>query len=152
MPSSWEEGTAALGPARPGGRIQSFVTPLLGALVAVLTGAIRQHRMFTRLLAVACFLWGGVALVAMAVFALDGLQTRGQIRAEVTPAFDAASLLALGKFSAGFVVSLLLGVGGWKLGGAPRDHAKDRERSKKSSSSIVRPPTDPPRGGEGTGN
>ena len=95
---------------------RAVMTPLLGLVVGLATAIIMQHRVAVRTFAVLGFVGAVLALVAMGFFTLDALQTRAQVRPEASGAFDTASAMALFKLLAGFVVALLLGIGGWRAG------------------------------------
>jgi hypothetical protein len=115
---------------------RSFTAPLFGVFLALVVGAICQHRVFNKVLAIACFVWVGVALLAMGSFSLDGLHMRATVPAEGTAGFAASMLLAFTRYGIGMVVALLLGVAGWH---AVKSPAMGREKEK-GGSLLVRAP------------
>ena len=94
---------------------RAVMTPLLGLLIALTTAAVFRHRMAARVLAILSFVGTALLLGGIAVFSLDALQARAQVRPEAASAFGIASGVALAKYALGAVVTALAGIAGWKV-------------------------------------
>jgi len=102
---------------------RAVMTPLLGLLVAFALALWLEQRRVLRALAVLSGIVTVCLLGAMALFVLDAIQVRSQVRVDAKTAFDAASLVALGKYGAVLLATLGFAIGGWKAargGPSPR--------------------------------
>lgn len=110
--------------------LKTVVTPLLGLLLAMVAGALLEHRRAVRALSVLCFLAAlGTTMVAV-FFALDFLQLRGMVEPRMRQGMTVASGTALLMAVMVTPAALALGMGGWK---ATRRAGAARARTHKKS-------------------
>lgn len=83
----------------------------LGGLIAVVTAVTLKQDGVRRILSIACWILAVVLLVAMAGFALDAVQARGGIRADLLFSYQIASLTAEVKLLLGALSFALFGRG-----------------------------------------
>jgi hypothetical protein len=114
---------------------RSIMTPMVGVVVIFGTAVLLEHTWVQRGVMVLGFVGCAVLLLAIAMFALDLLQFRNQVRAEARTAYNAASAVALMKLLAGTVVLLAFGVGGLRTA----RHAAARRRRSAPAPLIARP-------------
>ncbi len=94
---------------------RSIMTPMLGLVVIFGTAVLLEHRWIQRGVMVLGFVGGAVLLLTVAVFALDLLQLRQQVRADAKTAYDATSTVAFIKLLGVTAVLLAFGVSGFKV-------------------------------------
>lgn len=93
---------------------RAVMTPVLGLLLGIVTAAAFESPAVMRLFSAFSFVGALLALAALGIFILDATQTRTQVVAEATAAFNAASGVAVIKYGLGAVLCALLGIGGWR--------------------------------------
>jgi hypothetical protein len=102
----------------------ALLIPLFGIWFALALAAYFDHRRFQRVLAFVCFVTAVVALGLLAIFALDALQVRSQVRgAPAQFAFNVASVVATFKCllaTLGLVALGIAGLRGPKPAGNPK--------------------------------
>jgi hypothetical protein len=103
----WRYGTSGI-------LLNTMTTPLLGVFMAMVIAAALQHGRTLRAIAVVTLVSGLIVLAAIASFGLDYLQLRASVSAEAMAGFDGASRKAIlvGLLSA--VVTVVLGIAGWR--------------------------------------
>ncbi len=138
---------------------RALMTPLLGLLLVFAVALLLDQRRILRVVAVVSGLLSLVLLGTLALFALDTLQMRAQVRPEIVPSFDVAALTAMAKYGAVIVALLMLAVPGWRnsqrekhrtrggeagqadllLGGRPTRPAQDvsREATERRARSVT---------------
>lgn len=116
---------------------RSFVTPLLGAFLALAAAIMSQHRAFARVLALAFLIWAGLGIPLLGMFLLDGIQTYGEMPSEANAPFIVSTLLAVARYGVGMLTSLALGLGGLRL--LKGDEA-GASRRRKGSASLLKTP------------
>lgn len=92
----------------------ALLIPSLGVLIAVAAALTYEHEGVQKTLWVASWLMAVFLLVSVVLFALDSVQTRSHIRADVSTAFMVASVTALFKLLA---ASAVFGLFGWAIPG-----------------------------------
>lgn len=121
---SWRFGALGLGS-------QALMTPLLGALVALATAVLLEHRRGVRVLQVLAWVVAAGLVGAIVLFLLDAVQVRASVKAEAKPALDKVSVLALGKYFAGVAVSMMFAVSSHRLAKRMRaDTGSDSDKGK----------------------
>jgi len=102
--------------AAEGSFSKALLIPFIGLLVALLAAMVYEQRSVLHLIsATTAFL--SVCLVGIAAsLALDALQIRGQIRAEIKTGFEIGTLIAVGKFAVYVAVLVAIGLVSWKSG------------------------------------
>lgn len=111
-----------------------LMLPIFGVLMAVTAAVLVGHRLLARTLAVLAFLGAVLGGLAIAMFFLDAIETRGAVRPEAVDIFYVAAGAALGKYVLGTITAVLLGVGAWKAS-RRREH---RHRSSRETSKARR--------------
>lgn len=81
----------------------------LGALIAVGAAILSNQPRARRVLGAASWLMAVLLLLAIVSFAMDAVQARGQIRADLLSSFESASITAEVKLLAGVLTFALLG-------------------------------------------
>ncbi|MEP6618273.1 MAG: hypothetical protein ABJE47_03115 [bacterium] len=92
----------------------SLVFPFVGLLIAVAVSMAFEHEGMQKFLWVTCWLAAVVLVLSVIFFALDSVQTRTHIRADIQTSFEIASWTALVKLFLGAVV---FGMMGWAIPG-----------------------------------
>ena len=92
----------------------AMVTPLLGVFLAMVTAALLEHGRTLWVIAVVTLVVAVAALAAIPAFGLDYLQLRASVTAEAMAGFDSAARKALVVGSLGGIVTLALGISGWR--------------------------------------
>ena len=85
----------------------ALMIPSVGVLVAVVTAVTLDHDAAKRAIRVASWIMVPVLFAAMGFFALDSMQTRAVVRAEMQLSFLVASATAVGKLFLGVVAFVL---------------------------------------------
>jgi hypothetical protein len=93
-----------------------LLTPLLGALMAVVIAAARGSERALRGLGVATLAAGAFCLIVMLAFILDAVQLNSNIPAQQRRAFVDASVKALLKYVMACVASYWLGITAYRMG------------------------------------
>jgi hypothetical protein len=75
----------------------ALLIPTAGLLVALATALVLNQTTLRRTIGVAGFVVAGLCVVALAMFALDSIQTRAAVRPEMRLSFNVASLTAAAK-------------------------------------------------------
>jgi hypothetical protein len=92
----------------------ALMIPLLGLFVALAAAVAFDHRRFQRVLGVVAFVTALVVLVLLAVFGLDALQVRSQIKPPAQFAFNVAGIMATAKSLLAIVGLVAVGVAGFR--------------------------------------
>ena len=101
--------------------------PVLGALIAVATAALLEHRKTQRALGALALVAVAVCVVAFGMFVLDALQTRAAVRPALSLSFTVASATAAVKLALASVTFCMLGLAGVR--GGPQSSAKPASRT-----------------------
>lgn len=126
---AWRFGALGLGS-------QAVMTPLLGALLALITAAVLGHRLGLRIVQVLVCLAAVVFVSASGLFVLDALQTRPSIPVAAKGAFDKASAVALVKYLVGAAAAVAFAITCQRLiRHARADSASDADQPQLVSSS-----------------
>jgi hypothetical protein len=126
---AWRFGALGLGG-------QAVLTPLLGALLALVTAAVFGHRRTLRAVQIVAALAALVFVAASGIFALDALQTRPSIQAAAKGAVDRASIGALAKYAIGCAALVVFAIASHRLLRRNRaESAADAEQPQLVSSS-----------------
>ncbi len=141
---------------------RGLITSLLGWVLAVAVSSFAGQRRVLRSLSVLCGIESFVLLAILVLLMLDSIQLRSLVSPDAKAGFDFAAVGAVLKIFLGWLVTLLLAIGGWKATrltqneGALRARrpslafsSKDAERTAPLPSSDVDLPTlaslqDPP--------
>ena len=89
---------------------QGVMTPLLGLLIVLWTAVELQQKWLVKAMGVLCIVGAIVFAGMLMLFALDTIQMRAAVAAEVQQAFDLATVAAFAKHFAGLVGTTLLAV------------------------------------------
>ena len=105
---------------------RSLLTPLVGLALIFAVAVFLEHVWVQRVVSGLGFAGSAILLMVTALFALDLLQFRNQVRAEASTAYDVSSGVALMKLLAVSIVLLVFGVSGRRV--ARRAAAKEPRR------------------------
>ena len=100
-----------------------LLTPLMGVLFALVAGAVLNHRVLLRILAVVSMVVAGLLLACIGLFTLDALQVRATVPLESRPAFDVGAIKAAVKCFAGAAAFAWIGWAGIRF---PRSSERGR--------------------------
>jgi hypothetical protein len=92
----------------------ALMIPLAGLLVAFTVAWVREQRAVMRGVALIGFFGATLCLLALVSFALDALQTRAQVRAEMRLSFNVASITAAIKTLLAGATFAAFGLSGWR--------------------------------------
>ena len=93
---------------------RALMTPLLGLLLACGVALLLNQPRTLRALAVVNGAVTVVIVAAVALFLLDALQMRGQVRPDALVSFDVATAVALAKYAIAGAVTSAFAITGWK--------------------------------------
>lgn len=109
-----------------------LLTPLLGALIAIVVAAWRGNDRVLRVLGVLTLALSAVCVIVLLAFILDAVQVSGAVPAQQRRAFLDASVKAFLKYIMAGVASYWLGMRAYRMG--PK---KKAQRSAEQRSTIV---------------
>jgi hypothetical protein len=92
----------------------ALMIPLAGLLVAFTIAWVREQRGVMRAIGLVGFLGALLCVLALGSFALDSLQTRSQVRAEMRLSFNVASITAAIKTLLAGATFLAFALSGWQ--------------------------------------
>lgn len=92
----------------------TLLIPLAGVLIALAVALAYEHEGMQKLLWVGSWTMAALLMLAVVLFALDSLQTRSHIRADIQTSFKVASVTGLAKL---FFSSVAFGLFGWVIPG-----------------------------------
>ena len=116
---------------------RALLTPLLGLLIAFAVAVLLDHRAVQRAISVFSGLIAVAVMCILALFVLDALQMRVQVRPEAKTAFDVTSVMALGKYGLAMLVLAAFTVGGWKSSRRENSAAARAGRQKSEDAGII---------------
>ncbi|NJD09221.1 MAG: hypothetical protein FIB01_01870 [Gemmatimonadetes bacterium] len=93
---------------------QSLLLPLVGGTLAIGTAALLQQRRMVRFLACVAFAAASLLVIATALFALDLVQYRASVGAELQQYYQVAGVIYLVSFLLAIVFLAWLGAVSWR--------------------------------------
>jgi hypothetical protein len=113
---------------------QALLLPLAGGVVAVVTAVLLGHRRVVRVLGGIAIAAGGALVVAMALFALDLVEYRAAIDAELRKYYQVAGVIYFISYILGTAFLFVFGITAWLAS------ARSRRRSRRSGDALVHGP------------
>jgi hypothetical protein len=98
---------------------RALMTPLLGLLIACAVALSLNHLAILRILSIVSAGLVVAILGTLALFLLDALQMRAQVRPDAALSFDIATGVALGKYAVAAAVTSAVAVTGWRASASP---------------------------------
>ncbi len=127
--AAWRFGLVGLG-------LEVLLTPLVGLALAMGLALVADRRRLLRVLAVLAIAIAVLLVVGLLGFVLDFLQLRGGLAEARRGAYDRAAVKALAVGTVFLVVTIALGLGGWRASSPPRL----RESESQSNLVVGNPP------------
>ncbi len=94
--------------------LNTLITPLLGIFIAIAVAAFLGHRPAVRVMSILCWVLAGLLALSIGMFVLDSLQVRGEVAAQNRGQFTAPTTKAIILGVLSMIVSIWLGVSGFR--------------------------------------
>lgn len=109
--------------------------PILGAFLWLVTARVYDHRWMARLTGTGAALAALIMLVVLALFALDAVQVRGQVRPEVIRRFDAPVIKSIATQLISIAALALISFSSFK--GRSRKRVREERDSSPSGDGVL---------------
>jgi hypothetical protein len=92
----------------------ALMIPLAGLLIVFVMAWVKEQRVLLRLIGMLSFVGATICVLALALFALDALQTRSQVQPQMRLSFNVATVFASIKTLVAAATLLAFGFSGWR--------------------------------------